>query len=111
MGLKYKISLGFGVLVFLANISCYAYEYNGLNINGFISQGYLYANHNDYLADTKGGTFDFNEMGLNFGYQLNDSFLFALRSRQTRPSERRGRHPDRGEDNPNGKGVFGNEGV
>lgn len=31
-------------------------------------------------------------------------FSFALRSRQTRPSERRGRHPDRGEDNPIGKG-------
>ncbi len=77
LDLKFKISLGFGALIFLANIPCYAYEYNGININGFISQGYLHTNHNDYLADTKGGTLDFNEMGLNLGYQLNDSFLFG----------------------------------
>ncbi|MEG7521771.1 MAG: hypothetical protein M3H12_01530, partial [Chromatiales bacterium] len=32
--------------------------------------------------------------------QQSTAFLFALRSRQTRPTERRGRHPDRGEDNP-----------
>ncbi len=63
----------FGFLLLIFQHFCCAYEFNGLNINGFISQGYLHTNHNDYLADTKGGTFDFNELGLNFGYQASDS--------------------------------------
>ncbi len=63
----------FGFFLLLFQHVCYAYEFNGLNINGFISQGYLHTNHNDYLADTKCGTFDFNELGLNLGYQASDS--------------------------------------
>ena len=33
-------------------------------INGFISQGYLKSNYNNYLARTEDGTFEFNEFGL-----------------------------------------------
>jgi hypothetical protein len=35
-----------------------------VNINGFLSQGYLQSNGNNFLADTKSGTAEFNEMGL-----------------------------------------------
>jgi hypothetical protein len=40
-----------------------------VDIHGFISQGYLKSNENNYLADTKDGTFQFNEMGINFTNQ------------------------------------------
>jgi len=37
-----------------------------VQIHGFISQGYLKTDKNNYLADTDDGTFQFNEMGINF---------------------------------------------
>lgn len=37
-----------------------------INIHGFISQGYLQSTENNYFAETKDGTFQFNEMGINF---------------------------------------------
>ena len=77
MDFKYFVRLLIGVIVLSWWTGCNAIEFNGLHINGFLSQGYLYTNHNDYIADTKGGTFDFNEVGLNFGYQLNDSLRFG----------------------------------
>lgn len=37
-----------------------------VDIHGFISQGYLKSDKNNYLAGTDDGTFQFNEMGINF---------------------------------------------
>lgn len=37
-----------------------------VDIHGFISQGYLKSDKNNYLAGTDEGTFQFNEMGINF---------------------------------------------
>lgn len=37
-----------------------------VDIHGFISQGYLKTNQNNYLAETDTGSFQFNEMGINF---------------------------------------------
>lgn len=37
-----------------------------VQIHGFISQGYLKTDHNNYLAETDDGSFQFNEMGINF---------------------------------------------
>ncbi len=43
-----------------------------LRIHGFISQGYLKSNHNNYLGETEEGTFEFNEFGLNVQSQVSD---------------------------------------
>lgn len=43
-----------------------------LRLHGFISQGYLKSNHNNYLARTADGTFEFNEFGLNVQSQVSD---------------------------------------
>lgn len=37
-----------------------------VDIHGFISQGYLKTNQNNYLANSDDGSFQFNEMGINF---------------------------------------------
>lgn len=37
-----------------------------VEIHGFISQGYLKTNQNNFLAETDDGSFQFNEMGINF---------------------------------------------
>lgn len=52
------------VTLFALN-NMYAFD-DSLKIGGFISQGYLKTNKNNYLADTEKGSFQFNEMGLNF---------------------------------------------
>ncbi len=38
-----------------------------IDIHGFVSQGYLKSGDNNFLAKTEDGTFEFNEMGINFG--------------------------------------------
>lgn len=35
-------------------------------IHGFVSQGYMISSDNNFFAQTAAGTFEFNEMGLNF---------------------------------------------
>jgi hypothetical protein len=37
-----------------------------IDIHGFVSQGYMISDENNYLAETEDGTFEFNEMALNF---------------------------------------------
>lgn len=48
----------------------YASEQN-IHIHGFISQGYLRSDKCSYLADSEDGTFEFNEMGINFVTMVN----------------------------------------
>ncbi len=45
-------------------------DYGDINIHGYLSQGYLKSNHNNFYANTKDGTLQFNEMGLNFSTEL-----------------------------------------
>lgn len=55
----------FFIVTMLSCTNSFAYD-NDLNIGGFISQGYLKTNKNNYLADTEDGSFQFNELGLFF---------------------------------------------
>lgn len=54
------------ISVFIKNGPMRAYGFDSLMINGFISQGYLKTNQNNFLAETEDGTFQFNEMGISF---------------------------------------------
>ncbi|GBC63153.1 hypothetical protein DENIS_4146 [Desulfonema ishimotonii] len=49
-----------------------ALDLNGTDIHGFISQGWLKSDSNNYLADSEDGSFQFNEMGINFNRELTD---------------------------------------
>jgi len=49
-----------------------------IDIHGYISQGFMYSNHNNYLADTKNGTFQFNELGVNFSTQVTDKLRLGM---------------------------------
>ncbi|MBU0994926.1 MAG: hypothetical protein KJ737_20740 [Proteobacteria bacterium] len=53
-------------LLFLVMGGCFQAMAEDVQIHGFISQGYLKTDQNNYLADTDDGTFQFNEMGINF---------------------------------------------
>lgn len=46
-------------------------------LHGFLSQGYLHSNGNNFLADSTSGTFHFNEIGLNANILWTDRFRFG----------------------------------
>jgi hypothetical protein len=65
------------ILIVLLLISLYgkdiqAFELGDINVHGFISQGYLQTSENDFMAETKDGTLEFNEMGMNFSTELTN---------------------------------------
>ncbi|MDM8538774.1 hypothetical protein QUF70_18620, partial [Desulfobacterales bacterium HSG17] len=68
------------VILFALNNSIKAHgaELASIEIHGFISQGYLLSNENNYLADSEEGSFQFSEMGINFGKNLTDSLRLGL---------------------------------
>lgn len=59
--------------------SAAAYDYGKVDIHGFISQGYLSSNEYNYLAhNSKDGSFEYNEMGINFSSQLSDKLRIGV---------------------------------
>ncbi len=56
-------SLAFGLVAG----NCLAAELLGIDIHGFASQGYINTTEHNFFGDTKNGSLDFNEVGLNFG--------------------------------------------
>ena len=57
-----------------------AYDSNQeqVDIHGFISQGYLKTDKNNFLAETEDGTFEFNEMGINFSTNMMEKLRLGL---------------------------------
>ncbi|MBN2382888.1 hypothetical protein JXQ70_08395 [bacterium] len=55
-----------------------ALDEEDVNIHGFLGIGYLYTGSNDYLADTKDGTMEFNEIGLNFSVAPAEKLSLAI---------------------------------
>lgn len=45
-----------------------------IQLHGFASLGYLHSRGNNFLADTKDGTFDMNEIGINLNVRLTENF-------------------------------------
>lgn len=43
-----------------------------INIHGYLSQGFLISSRNNFILDSKKGTFQFNELGINFTAQVTD---------------------------------------
>lgn len=47
-------------------------EPTSVAIHGFVSPGFIVSTGNNYLANTKGGTFEFTEVGINFTMPLTE---------------------------------------
>ncbi|QTA91095.1 hypothetical protein [Desulfonema magnum] len=57
----------------------HAFDPDQIQIHGFVSQGYLISDNNDYMwTETEDGSFQFNEMGINFATQLTDDLRVGL---------------------------------
>jgi len=57
-----------------------AIQSEDIDWRGFISQGYMYSNEYNFLADTKGGTFQFNEAGLTLNVGLKPNFFIGMQT-------------------------------
>lgn len=53
-------------------------ELGPVDIHGFISQGYLKTNKNNFLAETEDGSFQFNEFGINFSTNPTEKLLIGV---------------------------------
>lgn len=75
------IALFSGLLLILmtASPNAAALEaFDNVTIHGFISQGYLISDENNYLADSEDGSFEFNEIGLSFLANLADNLHLGI---------------------------------
>lgn len=50
---------------------------NALDLHGFISQGYINSSKYNFLADSQGGSFRFNELGVNFYSPLTNNLYLG----------------------------------
>lgn len=70
---------GMLLLVLLLPIDAMAFDFGGLRINGFVSQGYLKSKDNNWLAvDSVDGTTQLNEVGLTFNMPIDDKLRVGL---------------------------------
>lgn len=56
----------------ISSTAALSIESNQIDIHGFVSQGFIKTTANNYLVKSQPGSFEFNEVGLNFSTQLSD---------------------------------------
>ncbi|MEI9948853.1 MAG: hypothetical protein WDO74_07680 [Pseudomonadota bacterium] len=49
-----------------------------IEIHAFVSQGFIKTTENNYLAESKRGSFEFSEVGINFSKQLTDRMRVGM---------------------------------
>jgi hypothetical protein len=52
--------------------TAYSFDINKTDIHGFVSQGFMVSDRNNYYTETEDGSFQFNEMGINFSNQITE---------------------------------------
>lgn len=76
MKINFLAFMTFIILFPVSNI--FAYDTGPIQVHGFLSQGFLQTDENNYLAKTKNGTFQFNEFGINFSTDLTDNLRAGI---------------------------------
>ena len=69
---KIATSLTIFTMFMILPVVSFAYDLGTVQINGFLSQGYLDSGENNFLADSKTGTAQFNEVGLTFTTRITE---------------------------------------
>ncbi|MFA6008891.1 MAG: hypothetical protein WC799_02830 [Desulfobacteraceae bacterium] len=67
-------------MAFSGNVGAIEQSQTGkVDIHGFITQGYLVTDENNFMADTEGnGTFQFNEAGINFASDVSERLRLGV---------------------------------
>lgn len=55
-----------------------AFDLGMVKVNGFLSQGYINSEGNNFLGETIGGTTEYNEIGLTVSTQINDKLRLGV---------------------------------
>lgn len=66
------------LILFIKVDKGFCFDLNNIAMHGFLSQGYLKTDENNYMAHTEDGTFQFNEFGLNFTSTLTDDLRVGI---------------------------------
>lgn len=66
------------LLFILLCVPVHASDFRDIHIHGFVSQGWLKTDSNNYLSDTQDGTFRFNEIGINFSSVLSERLRLGI---------------------------------
>lgn len=66
------------VMQLLVPVDINALEFEGIQVHGFLSQGFLKSDKNNFLTSTEDGSLEFNEMGINFTTNLSDDLRVGL---------------------------------
>jgi len=66
----------FILILFL--FSFYSWSLEDLSVHGFISQGFMKSDKNNYLTNSSNGSYEFMETGINFNKALNDKTYIGL---------------------------------
>ena len=74
----HKILFIFAAIFLLCEGLAYSVNLDDISIHGFVSSGYLKSDHNNYLLSSKDGSFEFNEVGINFSAIMNDNIRIGL---------------------------------
>jgi len=73
------ILLHMGLATLCCGGTASAFEFSGVDVHGFLSQGYLKSTEFDFLGiPTKEGTFAYNEAAVNFSGQLSEKLRLGL---------------------------------
>ncbi|NDY73735.1 hypothetical protein DO021_18555 [Desulfobacter hydrogenophilus] len=63
----------------LITTSSFAVELGGVDIHGFISQGFIISDEYNYLAhNSTDGSFEYNEVGINFSKELTEQLRLGI---------------------------------
>ena len=64
-------------LILISTVQLFG-QSDALQIHGFISQGYMMSDKNNFFGQTEDGTFEFNEFGINFSTELTDGLRVGM---------------------------------
>lgn len=77
--LNLKFSALASVLILLGSFNSVAQEMKDIDINGFVSQGFIYTTDNNYLDNqSEDGSFEFNEIAINFNSQVREDLRLGI---------------------------------
>ena len=71
--------LSFGLILQGSQLSAWAFDLGTkMRINGFLSQGYIKSQDNNFFGESKDGSFQINEFGLTLNGELTDNLRVGL---------------------------------
>lgn len=66
------------MILYCSVIPAWGFDNEDISMHGFVSQGYMKSFDNNYFGTTKDGSYEFNEIGINFSIPVTEELLFGI---------------------------------